>query len=119
MRDVIATVAGPRTWTDTRESWLARAARRAGINYRAAKALWYGEINDPEHRAARRMTEAAQRHGRQQAQELAQRFDGIAGALVAADADFHRDDIAALVSAARALRGLALPRDGADDTEGE
>lgn len=109
MRDVIATVAGPRTWNDTRESWLARAARRANISYRSAKSLWYGEINDAEHKAARRMVKAAEQHGRDEARELAGRFESIAVALGATDADFHREDVVALLYAARALRGLACP----------
>lgn len=107
MRDVIAAVAGPREWNDTRESWLGRAARRAGITYRQAKALFYGEITDPEHKAARRMLDAAQKNGTKEAQELADRFETIARSLHATDQDHYGPDIAALVHAARALRGLA------------
>lgn len=110
MRELVAAVAGPREWGDTRESWLARAARRANVSYRQAKALFYGEITDPEHKAARRMRIAAGRH---EAEQLAHRFETLAVALDVRDAGFHSPDIAALVHAARALRGLA----GAGDDE--
>jgi hypothetical protein len=107
MRDVIAAVAGPRLWNDTRESWLGRAAREAKISYRACKALFYGEITDPEHKAARRVLAAAQRSGRKEAQELADRFDTIARSLNATDSNSYSADVDALLHAARALRGLA------------
>ena len=34
---------GPRGWNDTRESWLARGARKAGLTLRQARALFYSE----------------------------------------------------------------------------
>jgi len=60
MRELVALVAGPREWSDTRQSWLARAARRSGVTYRTIKALWYGEIDDPKHYAAQLLRIAAQ-----------------------------------------------------------
>lgn len=114
MRDAIATVAGPRQWADTRESWLARAARRAGVSFRQAKALFYGEITDPNHLVARRFRDAALEIGRKEARSLADQFESIAGAMNASDQDFYRADIAALIDAARALRHLDRP-----GTEGE
>ena len=47
MRDAIRELAGPRDFNDTRESWLNRAARRAGISFRQAKAFHYGETMNP------------------------------------------------------------------------
>lgn len=47
MKEHLAGLAGPFADSDTRESWLARAARRAGISYRQAKAIFYGETRDP------------------------------------------------------------------------
>ena len=41
-RDLLAYAAGPRGWNDTRESWLARAARRVGIEYSRAYNIFYG-----------------------------------------------------------------------------
>lgn len=43
LRGWIAIVAGPRGWNDTRESWLARAARRLDLPARRVRALFYGE----------------------------------------------------------------------------
>ncbi len=43
LRGWIGSIAGPRGWDDTRESWLARAARRLGLPYRRVRALYYGE----------------------------------------------------------------------------
>jgi tetrahydromethanopterin S-methyltransferase subunit G len=47
MRQSIITLAGERAWSETRQRWLERAARRAGISYRAAKGLFYGEPHEP------------------------------------------------------------------------
>lgn len=42
-RGMICELAGPRGWHDTREAWLARGARKAGITLRRARALFYQE----------------------------------------------------------------------------
>jgi hypothetical protein len=47
MKRSIEQLCGPRDFHDTRESWLARGARRAGISYRAAKAFFYREKINP------------------------------------------------------------------------
>lgn len=106
IRELIAVVAGPILWSDNRETWLARAARHAGITCRQAKSLYYGEIADPDHRSARLLRDAAERNAKREARGLAEKFESIAAGLAASDPDFHRDAIAALVSGARALRGL-------------
>lgn len=110
MRELVAAVAGPKQWSDTRQSWLARAARKAGISYRQCKALWYGEIIDPYHRSARLMRDAAE----QRASDLAGQFEMVARSMNATDPDFFGADVLALVHAARALRGVVGPR-----TDGE
>lgn len=92
LRELVASVAGPRSWTDTRESWLARAARKAGISYRQCKALFYGEISDPHHRSARLMRDAAER------------LEASANRMEASDPDFFGAHIAAHRQAARDLR---------------
>lgn len=43
MKAAIGIAAGPRTWDDTRERWLWRAAQRLGIDQRRAKSFWYRE----------------------------------------------------------------------------
>lgn len=95
VRELIAAVAGPRQWSDTRESWLHRAARRAGISFRQAKALFYGEITDVNHRSARLMRDAAENYG------------NLASQLRSMDPEFHRETIAAYVDLARAFRSMA------------
>ena len=107
MRELVASVAGPREWSDTRESWLGRAARRAGITFRQTKALFYGEIADPNHRSARLMRDAA---------DLAGRYETIARSMNAADPDFYREDVLALLDVARALRTRDRARTERDDT---
>lgn len=109
MRDLVEAVAGPRLVNDTRDSWLRRAARNAGSTYRQARALFYGEINDPYHPTVTRFKEAAGRH---EAKRLAERFEGLAQALRIRDEDFHSPEIAGLIDAARRLRGL--DRSGTD-----
>lgn len=105
VREFVTAVAGPRGWNETRESWLARSARQAGVSYRAAKALFYGEITDPDHKAARRMRDAATKKARQEAANLAAQYQRIAEAMNVTDPDFYSADVAALLSAARLLSG--------------
>ena len=108
VREEIAIVAGPREWGDTRESWLARVTRKVPtVSFRTVKALWYGEICDHNHWAARDIRRAASViEGRREAAALARQFESIAGALSAKDQDFHSADVTALLSAARALRNV-------------
>lgn len=94
VRELVAAVAGPREWSDTRESWINRAARRAGISFRQAKALFYGEITDPFHKSARLMRDAAER------------LEAAAHRMEATDPDFYRPHIEAHRMAARDLLRL-------------
>lgn len=74
--------------------------------FRTVKGLWYGEIDDPEHWAARDIRRAAELiSARNEASSLASQFESIAGALNARDPDFHSADIAALIDVARKIRG--------------
>lgn len=59
LREDLAVLAGPRDAHDTRESWLARAARRAGVSLRQAKAIYYGESRDPRASVAEKIRAAA------------------------------------------------------------
>lgn len=104
LRELVIVVAGPRQWTDTRESWLARAARRAGISYRQVKSIWYGEIADRDHRSVRLLRDAAEQNARGEASELANKLETIARGMRASDPDFYREDMSALVDVARGLR---------------
>lgn len=106
--DEIEVIAGPKLASDTRESWLARAARRAGITFRQCRALYYGETVDPKMSVAIGVVTAAQA-ARREAAAQASRFEKVAGALHASDPDFHSSDIVALIDAARRLRGEDRP----------
>lgn len=111
MRALIGAVAGPRQWSDTRESWLNRAARRSNLTYRTIKAIWYGEISDAGNRSIRLLQHAA----KQRANALSGRLEEIARGMESTDAHLYRQDISALISAVRALRGVDCP---GDDYEG-
>ena len=114
MRDLCIAVAMPRP-LEPQKVWFARGARRAGITFRQFKAVFRGEIIDPEHKSVRRLEAAAERNGKSEAGELADRFESIARSMNAADQEFYRADVAALLNAARALRGLGRPgTDGAE-----
>src|ERR1700749_4571694 len=109
VRKEIAVVAGPRDWGDTRESWLARVPRKVStVSFRTVKALWYGEIDDPEHWAARDIRRAAEaiQAGRKDVEALATQYETIIGGLNARDPDFHSPEIAALLGALRQLRDV-------------
>lgn len=100
----ISEVAGPMKNSDTRESWLARAARRSRISYRQIKALYYGQTKDPRTSIAIGVLSAADK-ARAEASALASQFENLAGSLNAKDEDFYSPDVLALIDAARRLRG--------------
>jgi hypothetical protein len=110
MRDLVAAAAGPRLEHDTRASWLQRAADNAGVSFRKAKAMFYGEVVNPNGKTAKKFREAA---GRNEARNLASQFESLAHSLNVRDADFHSNEIVTLLSAARSLRGL--DRSGTDE----
>lgn len=108
VRNEIAIVAGPREWGDTRESWLARDTRRIpSVSFRTVRALWYGEIQDANHWAAREIKREAERIStRKEASDLADKYETIISALDHADSEFHLPDVAALKQLVRQLRTL-------------
>lgn len=107
MRREIAIIAGPRDWGQTHESWLNRVPERVKtVSHRTVKALWYGEIKDPEHWAARDIRRAVELiEAQREAASLARQLETIVTGLNVSDPDFHKPSIAALVSALRNLRG--------------
>lgn len=111
MRKEIAILAGPRDWGVTRESWLARVPEKVKtVSHRTVKALWYGEISDPDHWAARDIRRAVElMEARQEAAERADQLANLIAGLSATDAPFHEPTIAALVGALRNLRGETKP----------
>lgn len=115
MRKEISLVAGPRGWGDTRASWLAkvpREVRRAlgtaseTVSYRTVKSLWYGQISNPEHSAARDVRRAAEIiRARKDALSLAEKYQTLAGSMRGTDENFYSADIARLERVARLLCG--------------
>lgn len=95
VRREIAIVAGPKDWGDTRESWLARVPRKVStVTFRTVKALWYEEIKDPTHWAARDIRRAAEIiEARKEAEQLAAKYQSISGAMREQDEDFYRTEI--------------------------
>lgn len=111
VREAISIVAGPRGWMDTRESWLALVPRRVRtVTFRTVKALWYGEISDPDHWAARdikREAEAILMH--RERNSAAHKFQTLAGTLDEKDSKFYQSEVAALLSLARRISGSDSP----------
>lgn len=108
VRREIAIVAGPKDWGDTRESWLARVPRKVQtVTFRTVKALWYGEIDDPNHWAARDIRREAELiEARKETAALATQYQTMIGGLRAADEDFYSHEIDRLERIARILGGL-------------
>lgn len=68
-RELIGLAAGQRDWSDTREAWIARAARKLGISYARARKVWYRQVDDLWASEWMRMREKAEEI-RQQLQEI-------------------------------------------------
>jgi hypothetical protein len=107
VRREIAIVAGPRDWNDTRESWLARVPKRVKtVSFRTVKALWYGEIEDGNHWAARDIRREAELiEAKREASALAQQYQQIAEGMRAKDENFYRTEIDRLERLARIIGG--------------
>jgi hypothetical protein len=104
-RQSIAIVAGP--FEGNRKGWFARVPRKVPtVTFRTVRALWYGEIDDSNHWAAREIKRAAAViEARKEAHALADQYQKIIGGLRASDADFYSTEIARLERIARILGG--------------
>jgi len=121
VRKEIAIVAGPKDWGDTRESWLARVPRavckalgteKETVTFRTVKALFYGEIIDPNHWAARDISKAAELiEARKEASALADKYQKIAQGMRTQDEGFFGSDIDRLEHVARLLGAVDSSRD--------
>lgn len=109
-RDEIAAIAGPFGYQESRESWLGKAADKTKVTFRTIKSLFYGQHENPSYETATKIKKAAD-DARREALALAEQYAQMAGALYAKDQDFYLDDIHALVDAARALRGMGVPKE--------
>lgn len=106
MRKEIAFLAGPREWGQTRESWLARVPELVQtVTYRTVKSIWYGEITDEDHWAARDIRRAvAIIRAQQEVAAHVAHLEAIARGPAVVDSDFHQPQIAALLGEINALR---------------
>ncbi len=96
MHQSIMTLAGPRGDNDTRESMLARAARRAGISHRQARALYYGEAKDPKSSVVEGVRAAMNRMTQKAEQDVLDTADlsQLVARAVEVDADLRREVVA-------------------------
>lgn len=109
-KNEIGSIAGPFLPNDTKQSWLARASRRANISLRHITSLYYGHVKDPKFSVASSVLSAAElariEATRREAAQLATRFEITAGGLNAKDADFFGSEINSLLDAAHILRAM-------------
>jgi hypothetical protein len=77
------------------------------VTFRLVKALWYGEITDPDHWAARDIRRAAELiEAKKEAAELADKFQQLAGGMRGSNSDLYRSEIDRLERIARIISGL-------------
>ncbi len=109
-KEQIGAIAGPFQPTDTKQSWLGRAARKANVSARYITSLYYGHVKDPKFSVASSVLSAAElariEATRREAAQLATRFEITAGGLNAKDADFFGSEINSLLDAANILRAM-------------
>jgi hypothetical protein len=109
MHIAIVEIGGPAGFYDNRESWLAKAARSAGVNYRTAKGFFYREYLNPNAVDVDRVREARARlHAKNESLRHAATLDSAADALCSIDETFHRAEIDRLRDVARHVRSAAL-----------
>jgi hypothetical protein len=108
VRREIAIIAGPKDWGDTRESWLARVPRKVKtVSFRTVKALWYGEIHDDNHWAARDIKRAAEHiEFQKEAQAHADRIQTAITHFRHQDAEFYGEEIARLERVISRIRAV-------------
>lgn len=104
MRRGIVLLAGERNWHETRQRWLERAAKAAGITYRAARSLFYAEPHAPRPSVIARVRRAVETREAKARDELLSQLSVLEERLRTIDPDFHRDTIAALGNALSELR---------------
>jgi hypothetical protein len=106
-REAMIELAGRPPMHGELERWLLDVSKTAGLSFRTTRSIWNNEIKKPDHLAVKELKRmAAIESSRREAALLAQRFETIARGLHAKDADFHSEDVSALLHAARIVRGL-------------
>lgn len=106
VREAMITLAGGPPAYGAQARWLSNVATKVGASYRTARSLWLNEIKNPDHWAAREVRRQAElEKARREASALASTFENIAGG-TNANTNLSSSDVAALVHAARILRGM-------------
>ena len=118
MKAAVVTLGGPRSEHDTRESMIARAARRASISYRTAKSLFYTETTDPKASVVERVRNALANHNtkaegaaRDEFKTLLDRIALVEARLDAIDPDVAGARLVEAFGPAALRRGLGSPMD--------
>ena len=104
-RSEVVWVCGPRLETDTRESWFARGAKRAGVQWRQLKALFHHEVVDPKFSIGERVKKAAA-EARREALAHAMEMQSLIGRLTHTDPDFYGEEVDRLLHQINQIRGL-------------
>jgi hypothetical protein len=112
-RQEVVWVCGPRLETDTRESWFARGAKKAGVQWRQLKALFHREVTDPKYSIGERVKTAAA-EARREALQHAAEIEKLVRRLDRTDPDFFCEEINARLQFLRQLG----PVDRAGDNQG-
>lgn len=112
----IGTIAGPFLPTDTKESWLSRAYREvrkhnpegsSRLTFRHFTSLFYGHVKDPKYSVATSVLSAADRarldEARRNVEKVTTLYRVHAEKLSAIDQNLHREQVDALLHAARIL----------------
>lgn len=104
-RQEVVWVCGPWRETDTRESWFARGAKRAGVGWRQIKALFHREVTDPKYSIGERVKAAAAEARREALQHAAQ-LESLVSRMGSTDPDFFCEEINARLQQLRQIGGL-------------
>lgn len=106
LHDAIVKLSGPREVFDSRERWLARGSRAAGISNRAAKAIFYREWPDPRasivdsvRAALARLETKQEASARDEIEALCGRIAVLESRLASIDEEFFSASIDALRTA--------------------
>ncbi len=105
-RQAMIELAGAPPMNGEQPRWLRDIAKRLGSSYRTARSLWLNEKPETHWAVMQLRREATLEKAKREATLLASKFESIAGSLNAKDQDFYSADVAALIHAARVIRGM-------------
>lgn len=112
-KNEIADIAGSFEPTDTKQSWLNKAARRCGLTLRHITSLYYGHVKDPRHSVATKILSAADQarieRGRKHAAVATEIYRVAAERLAHFNSNRYRDEIDVLERASRIVGDVDSP----------